>query len=63
MSIGCDAGILTDVAILLLHWFDSLRELFLLHGSSVFVMFPLDYFCVTSDTMFGGGKGKTRDVC
>ena len=63
MSIACDTGILTDVVILLLHWFDSLRELFLLHGSSVFVMFPLDCFCVTSDNMFGGGKEKTRDVC
>ena len=63
MSIGCRTAIPADVAILLLQGFISLRELYLLRGSSAFIMFPLDYCRVTSGIMLGGCERKTRDVC
>ena len=50
MSIGCDTGIPAYVVILLLQQFVSFCELYLLHIFLVFVMFPLDYCHVTSDT-------------
>ena len=58
MSIGLGTGISADVAILLPQQFFSFRELYLLPGSQVFVMFPLDYFHVTSDNILGGCKGR-----
>ena len=59
MSIGCRTGIPADVAILLLQRFISFRELYLLGGSSAFIMcFLLIIAVLFLASCYAGAKGK-----